>query len=76
MYINFVIRIIYLTTCIILQDDSWSTEDQPRAAEHPYGSGEDPSGHETEFVDDPSEYAMVKYIGLNFIICLLYFYYL
>jgi hypothetical protein len=34
-------------TCIILQD-------QPRAAEHPSGSGEDPSGHEMEFTENPS----------------------
>jgi hypothetical protein len=38
-------------TCIILQD-------QPRAAEHPSGSGEDPSGHETEFTENPSRHEM------------------
>jgi hypothetical protein len=37
-----------------LQDDPGSAEDQPRAAQHPSGSGEDPSKHETEFVEDPS----------------------
>jgi hypothetical protein len=41
-------------TCIILQDDSGLTEDQPRVAEHPSGSGEDPSGYEMEFAEDPS----------------------
>jgi hypothetical protein len=40
-------------TCIILQDGSKSAEEQPHAAEHPSGSGEDPSGHETEFTEDP-----------------------
>jgi hypothetical protein len=49
-----VIRILYLTTCIILQDGSGSTEDQPRVAEHPFVSNEDPSGHETEFTEDSS----------------------
>jgi hypothetical protein len=29
-------------------------EDQPRAAEHYSGSGEGPTGYETEFVEDPS----------------------
>jgi hypothetical protein len=29
-------------------------EDQPRAVEHPSGSCEDLSGHESESVDDPS----------------------
>jgi hypothetical protein len=38
-------------TCIILQD-------QPRAAEHPSGSGEDPSGHETKFAENPSRHEM------------------
>jgi hypothetical protein len=33
-------------------------QDQPRAAEHPSGSGEDPSGHETEFVENPSGHEM------------------
>jgi hypothetical protein len=37
-----------------LQDSSGSVEDQPRAAEHYSGSGEGPSGHETEFTEDPS----------------------
>jgi hypothetical protein len=45
-------------TCIILQDGSGSDEDQPRAAEHPSGSGEDPSRHETEFVEDLSRHEM------------------
>jgi hypothetical protein len=40
--------------CIILQDDSGSAEDQPRAAEHYSGLGEGPSGHETEFIVDRS----------------------
>jgi hypothetical protein len=40
-------------TCTILQDGSGSAEDQPRAAEHPSRSGEDLSGHETEFTEDP-----------------------
>jgi hypothetical protein len=39
-----------------LQDGSGSAEDQPRAAEHPSGSGEDPSGHEIEFTEDPSRH--------------------
>jgi hypothetical protein len=33
-------------------------QDHPRAAEHPSGSGEDPSGHETEFAENPSEHEM------------------
>jgi hypothetical protein len=41
-------------TCVILQDGSGSAEDQPHAVEHPFGSGEDLSGRETEFVEDPS----------------------
>jgi hypothetical protein len=40
-------------TCIILQDGLGSAEDQPRAAEHPSGSGEELTGHETEFAEDP-----------------------
>jgi hypothetical protein len=39
-------------TCTILQDGSGSAEDQPDVAEHPSGSGEDLSGHETEFAKD------------------------
>jgi hypothetical protein len=53
---NFVIQILFLTNCIILQDNSRSVEDQPRAAEHPFRSGDGPSGHETEFVEDPSRH--------------------
>jgi hypothetical protein len=41
--------------CIILQDGSGSIEDQPCAVEHLSGSGEDPSGHEMEFAEDPPE---------------------
>jgi hypothetical protein len=33
-----------------------SAEDQRRAAQHPFGSGEVPSGHETEFTEDPSRH--------------------
>jgi hypothetical protein len=43
-------------TCIILQDGSGLAKDQPRVAEHPSSSGEDPSRHETEFTKDPSEH--------------------
>jgi hypothetical protein len=32
-----------------------SAEDQPHAAEHPSSSSEDPSRHETEFVEDLPE---------------------
>jgi hypothetical protein len=39
---------------MILQDDSGSAEDQPHAAEHPSGLGEDPFGHKMEFAEDPS----------------------
>jgi hypothetical protein len=39
-------------TCIILQDDSVSVEDQSRAAEHPSRSGEDLFGCQTEFAKD------------------------
>jgi hypothetical protein len=35
-----------------LQDDSGSTEDQARAAEHLSGLGEDLSGYEMEFTED------------------------
>jgi hypothetical protein len=42
-------------TCIILQDDSGLAKDQPRAAEHYSGSGDSPSGHETEFAEDQPE---------------------
>jgi hypothetical protein len=35
-----------------------SVEDQPRAAEHPSGSDEDPSGNETEFSENPSGHEM------------------
>jgi hypothetical protein len=45
-------------TCIILLDDSGSVEDQHRAAQHPSGSSEDPSKHETEFTEDPSGHEM------------------
>jgi hypothetical protein len=38
-------------TCIILHD-------QPRAAEHLSGSGEDPSGHEMEFTENFSGHEM------------------
>jgi hypothetical protein len=31
---------------------SWLSP-QPHAAEHPFGSGEDLSGHETELAEDP-----------------------
>jgi hypothetical protein len=41
-------------TYIILQDGLGSAEDQPHAAQHPFGSGEDPCGHEIVFVEDPS----------------------
>jgi hypothetical protein len=40
-------------TCIILQDDSGSAEDQPHAAEHPFSSGEELFGHKTEFTEVP-----------------------
>jgi hypothetical protein len=40
-------------TCVILQDDSESAEDQSRAAENPSGLGEDLSGSESESADDP-----------------------
>jgi hypothetical protein len=40
-------------TCIILKDCLGLAEDQSRAPEHPSGSGEDLSGHETEFTEDP-----------------------
>jgi hypothetical protein len=40
-------------TCVILQDDSGSVEDQPRAAEHPSGLGEYLSRHNTEFANGP-----------------------
>jgi hypothetical protein len=40
-------------TYVILQDDSESTEDQPRVVDHPFGLGEDPSGHESEPIEDP-----------------------
>jgi hypothetical protein len=33
-------------------------EDQPRVAQHLSGSGEDPSGHETEFIENPSGHKM------------------
>jgi hypothetical protein len=33
-------------------------EDQPHAAQHPSGLGEDPSGHEAEFTEDLSRYEM------------------
>jgi hypothetical protein len=36
-----------------LQEGSGSVEDQPHAAEYPSDSGEDLSGHETEFTEDP-----------------------
>jgi hypothetical protein len=52
IYINFVIRILYLTTCIIFQDGSGSAEHQPRATDHPSGSGEDPSEYEIVFTKD------------------------
>jgi hypothetical protein len=42
-------------TCIILQDGSGWTEDQPRAAEHYSGLGDGPFGHETEFTEDQPE---------------------
>jgi hypothetical protein len=42
-------------TCIILQDGSGLAKDQPRVAEHYSGSGDGPSGHETEFAEDQSE---------------------
>jgi hypothetical protein len=45
-------------TCIILQGSSGSAEDQPHAAKHPFGSGEDPSVHEMEFAEDPSRHEM------------------
>jgi hypothetical protein len=38
-------------TCIILQE-------QLRAAEHPSGLGEDPSGHEMGFAKNPSGHEM------------------
>jgi hypothetical protein len=41
-------------TCVILQDDPESAEDQPHATEHPSGSGEDLSGRELESTEDPS----------------------
>jgi hypothetical protein len=41
-------------TCVILQDGSGSTEDEPHAAEHQSGLGEDLSGCEIEFIEDPS----------------------
>jgi hypothetical protein len=50
------IWILYLTTCIILQDGSGSAEDQPRAAEHPSGSGEEPFVHKTEFTENCSRH--------------------
>jgi hypothetical protein len=40
-------------TCVILQDDSESAEDQPRAAEHPPRSGEDLSRCESQSAEDP-----------------------
>jgi hypothetical protein len=46
---------LYLTTCIILQDGSGSAEDQPRAAEHYSSLGDGPSGHEAEFAKDQPE---------------------
>jgi hypothetical protein len=45
-------------TYIILQDDSGSPKEQPRAAQHPYGSSEDPSRHETKFTEDASGHEM------------------
>jgi hypothetical protein len=41
---NFVIQILYLSTCIILQDSSGSAEDQPHSGEpsRPSGSGRTP----------------------------------
>jgi hypothetical protein len=41
-------------TCESLQDDSESVEDQSRAAELQPGLGEDLSGCELEFTEDPS----------------------
>jgi hypothetical protein len=38
-----------------LQDDSGSAEDQPHAAEHYSGSGDNPSGREMKFVEDQPE---------------------
>jgi hypothetical protein len=35
-----------------------SADDQPRAAQHPSGLGEDPSRHEIEFTEDPSGHEM------------------
>jgi hypothetical protein len=40
-------------TCVILQDDSESAEDQPRAVEHMSGSDEDLSVRESESAEDP-----------------------
>jgi hypothetical protein len=42
------LTILYLTTCVILQDDSESAEDQPRAVEHPSGSREDLFGRKSD----------------------------
>jgi hypothetical protein len=39
-------------TSIILQDDLESGEDQSRVAKLVSGSGEDLSGHESEFIED------------------------
>jgi hypothetical protein len=41
-------------TYIILQGGLGLAKDQPRAAEHYSGLGDGPSGHETEFIEDPS----------------------
>jgi hypothetical protein len=40
-------------TCVILQDGSRSADDQHRVAEYPSSLGEDLSGRETGFVEDP-----------------------
>jgi hypothetical protein len=40
-------------TCVILQDDSESAEDQPCTAEHTSGLGEDLSGCKSECTEDP-----------------------
>jgi hypothetical protein len=42
-------------TCITLQDGSGSAKDQPRAAEHYSGLGDDPSEHKMEFTEDQPE---------------------
>jgi hypothetical protein len=44
--------ILYLTTCVILQDASELAEDQPHAAEHPSGLSEDLFGCESESIED------------------------